>query len=220
MTKQEIINKVIKAFVADKRKSSGKKYIAINTFDLYYNNEKMLSKYFKDADDFAKDVYIYHIHIIDFKGYIKEIETRRTSGWCGDTYAYSVTYIANPCKEFVSLNKYITNTLKCEPLKIKDVYSEAIEGKRSTIFERYNTTLLAHDPEKCKELKLSLIHMRKSGWKANIDFKTDMYYGDRFNSYGEDMECEWFGSENRYAIVKFTTPSGRAAGELTLNVNR
>ena len=55
--------------------------------------------------------------------------------------------------------------------------------------------------------------MKKSNWSARIELKTDMYWGDRFNSYGEDRECEWDGLETKYALVTFTTPSGKKVGK-------
>ena len=55
--------------------------------------------------------------------------------------------------------------------------------------------------------------MKKSNWSAKLNLKTDMYWGDRYNSYGEDRENEWDGTETHYAVITFTTPSGKKVGE-------
>ena len=88
-----------------------------------------------------------------------------------------------------------------------------VSGKRSRIFERYNTVLLAHQSDKCKRIKAALQKMKKSNWSAKLNLKTDMYWGDRYTSYGEDRENEWDGTETHYAVITFTTPSGKKVGE-------
>lgn len=84
---------------------------------------------------------------------------------------------------------------------------------------RTGKTLLAHNANKCKQIKKDLQKLRKSTWKASIDLIPYTYYGDRFNSYGEDMESEWSGYELGYARVKFITPSGKIAATYDIFAN-
>lgn len=220
--KKTLITKLLKLDIAKAKNSKHdyeRSYITIDVSDFYVNHkDELLKCYDKDFqyDDLENDFYSLGIYKLEIPGYIKDCQISRPSGWLRDerpTHITQINYIAKQCKEFDSLNKYITSVLKCKALDINDIKRQNVAGKRSRIFDTYNVILLAHEPEKCKNIKAALQKMKKSNWSARIELKTDMYWGDRFNSYGEDMECEWNGLETKYALVTFTTPSGKKAGK-------
>lgn len=220
--KKALITKLLKLDIAKAKNSKHdyeRSYITIDVSDFYVNHKDELQKcYDKDfwCDDLENDFYSLGIYKLEIPGYIKDCQISRPSGWLRDerpTHITQINYIAKQCKEFDSLNKYITSVLKCKALDINDIKRQNVAGKRSKIFDTYNVILLAHEPEKCKNIKAALQKMKKSNWSARIELKTDMYWGDRFNSYGEDRECEWDGLETKYALVTFTTPSGKKVGK-------
>lgn len=220
--KKALITKLLKLDIAKAKNSKHdyeRSYITIDVSDFYVNHkDELLKCYDKDFwyDDLENDFYSLGIYKLEIPGYIKDCQISRPSGWLRDerpTHITQINYIAKQCKEFDSLNKYITSVLKCKALDINDIKRQNVAGKRSKIFDTYNVILLAHEPEKCKNIKTALQKMKKSNWSACIELKTDMYWGDRFNSYGEDRECEWDGLETKYALVTFTTPSGKKVGK-------
>ena len=220
--KKALITKLLKLDIAKAKNSKHdyeRSYITIDVSDFYVNHkDELLKCYDKDFwyDDLENDFYSLGIYKLEIPGYIKDCQISRPSGWLRDerpTHITQINYIAKQCKEFDSLNKYITSVLKCKALDINDIKRQNVAGKRSKIFDTYNVILLAHEPEKCKNIKAALQKMKKSNWSARIELKTDMYWGDRFNSYGEDRECEWDGLETKYALVTFTTPSGKKVGK-------
>ena len=220
--KKALITKLLKEDIAKAKKSkyeTERSYITIEVYRFFMNHKKELQKYYPKEyayEDLENDFYSLGIYNLDFSGYTKDYQIHKPSGWLRNerqSHITEINYIAKPCKEFESLNKYITSILKCKALGMNDVMRQGVAGKRSTIFERYNTMLLAHQSDKCKRIKAELQKMKKSNWSAKIDLKKDMYWGDRFNSYGEDMETEWSGTETHYALITFTTPSGKKVGE-------
>ena len=220
--KKALITKLLKLDIAKAKNSKHdyeRSYITIDVSDFYVNHkDELLKCYDKDFwyDDLENDFYSLGIYKLEIPGYIKDCQISRPSGWLRDerpTHITQINYIAKQCKEFDSLNKYITSVLKCKALDINDIKRQNVAGKRSKIFDTYNVILLAHEPEKCKNIKAALQKMKKSNWSARIELKTDMYWGDRFNFYGEDRECEWDGLETKYALVTFTTPSGKKVGK-------
>ena len=216
--------KIIKKEI-DYQKSKYKNIITLDFRDIYYNyeDEEKLDKIWKDDEQFLKDIYNLKLYTYcKLPGKYKEkIEYHEPGYWNRDSLGrciLSITYQLPACKEFVALNNYITNILKCKPLNDNDIFGQRVHGKRSSIFERGRLYLLAHDPEKCKELKKLLQSAKKPNWKAEIKIKKDTYWGDRFNMYGEDMECEWGGYEYGYAEVNFKTPSGKIVNTINLSL--
>lgn len=213
--KQEVITKLLKKYIV-KKKAEKTPIIDININDFYFDNKKQLTKYYPngDIDKLMEDIYTYKLYNIDLPNYTRIDGIHKPySSWLsrndGKPWVDSIKYISKPCKEFLSLNKYIQNTLKCKPLDIMDISSEGVSGKRSRIFDRFGLRLLAHDSKKCIEYKKSLQTTKKPNWKAKLDLKSDLDDGDRYNGRGEDMECEWDGREQKYAVITFTTPSGK-----------
>ena len=218
--KISVITKLLKKTITEQKT---KKYpvIEINIMDFYFDNKKILSKFYPNGDVYQleKDIYRYDLYKVDVPGYIQKTEIHRPSGWLRSersTYVDIIHFISKPCKEFESLNKYIVNVLKCKPLEITTVSAESVAGKRGQIFERYGLRLLAHDAKKCKDYKTTLQSIKKPNWKATIEFKYKLEDGDRYNGYGEDRECEWDGYEYNYAIITFKTPGGKVMNTVRL----
>ena len=215
-----VLKKLIKKNITE-QKSKKSPVIEINIDDFYFNNEKVLSKFYPndDIDQLEEDIYRYDLYKMDVPGYTQNTEIHNPSGWLRNersTYVDIIHYVSKPCKEFESLNKYIVNVLKCKPLEITTVSSERVAGKRGQIFERYGLQLLAHDAKKCKDYKTTLQSIKKPNWKATIEFKYKLEDGDRYNGYGEDRECEWDGYEYNYAIITFKTPGGKVMNTVRL----
>ncbi len=220
--KQEVISKLLKKYIANK-KTEKFPIIDININNFYYDNENILEKYYPngDIDGLMEDIYTYKLYKIDLPNYTRIDGIHKPySSWLSNNddkpWVDSIKYISKPCKEFLSLNKYIQNTLKCKPLDIMDISDERVSGKRSRIFDRFDLRLLAHNSKKCIEYKKSIQSTKKPNWKAKLDLKRDLDDADRYNGRGEDMECEWDGFERKYAVITFTTPSGKEMKKIYL----
>ena len=214
--------KIIKKEI-DKLKNKDKNLIYLDFKNIYYIYEDELDNIWEDEEQFLKDIYNLKLYqLCKLPGKYKEnIEYHEPNYWGRDTLGkcvLSITYQLPACKEFIALNSYITNILKCKPLNDNDVYVQRVEGKRSSIFGRGKKFLLIHNPEKCKEFKKLLQTTKKPNWKAELKIKHDTYWGDRFNSYGEDMEMEWNGHEYGYAEVNFKTPSGKIMNTINISL--
>lgn len=219
--KQDIVSKLLKKYIL-KKKADKTPIIDININDFYYDNERPLMKYYPngDIDALMEDIYKYKFNI-DLPNYTRIDGIHKPySSWLSRNddkpWIDSIKYISNPCKEFLSLNKYIQNTLKCKPLDIMDISSEGVSGKRSRIFDRFGLKLLAHDSKRCIEYKKSLQATKKPNWKAKLDLKSNLDDSDRYNGRGEDMECEWDGRKQKYGVITFTTPSGKEMKKIYL----
>ena len=208
-TKKKVLENAIKNML-DK-----KSYVVIYIWDLY-DQVKNASKYWKDYEYLAKDLYTNKMFSINIANYTYTLEIIRS--YEGYSYVEYITYVKKACKEFESLNNYFSNILHIAPLKFEDVKYEEVEGKRSYIFGRYNTTLLAHKPEKCKKLKQFIQKTKKSNQTVVINKKHYLYTGDRYNSYGEDMESEWSGYEDNYLEIIFKTPTGKIVNSINFHV--
>lgn len=220
--KQEIITKLLKKYIT-KKKADKTPVIDIDINNFYFDNEKVLGKYYPngDIDKLMEDMYTYKSYNIDIPNYTRIDGIHKPySSWLSRNddkpYIDSIKYISKPCKEFLSLNKYIQNTLKCKPLNIMDISDERVAGKRSHIFDRYGLNLLAHNSKKCAEYKKDIQSIKKPNWKAKLDLKRDLDDADRYNGRGEDMECEWDGFERHYAVITFTTPLGKEMKKIYL----
>lgn len=216
--KKELVHKAIKAIVADKKKDDKGKdvgYITIYPYEIY-ENIKNAEKIWVNEEKFAVDLQWYSMCYIDIPKYIEKVDV--TDPWNGSKYVSCVKYIMKRCKEFDSLNLYIKNVLKCKELGMEDVKREGIAGKRSSIFERWGTKLLAHSPETCKNIKAWCQKNKAGNWHGEIEKKHYTYWGDRFNSYGEDMECEWDGYEDNYIIIRLVTPTGKVKAQQEFHV--
>ena len=202
--KKRLVEKAIKEILKEEKS----KCVIIYPYQIY-DTIKNAEKVWKNEDAFFYELKNFVVDIPKYKKEVNIQEDWKTRSKCVD----SIMYTQKPCKEFDSLNLYIANILKCKPLSINDVMTQNIAGKRSAIFERYNIRMLAHEPEMCKQIKDWCRKTKSANWKAVIEKKHDVNYGDRYNSYGQDMECQWEGLERDYIIIKFLTPSGKVKAE-------
>ncbi len=220
--KIKVFKNIIKKEI-EYQKSIDKNYIYLNFRNIYGKYFDELENIWENDNDFLKDIIKYN-----FKNYCKpgakykeNIEYHEKSYWSvlnDFDYIDNITYQLPACKEFLSLNNYLQTTLKVKPLMDDDIYIQRVDGKRSTIYERGPKHLLAHDPEKCKYFKKLLQSTKKPNWKAVLELKSDTYWGDRFNMYGEDMESEWNGYEYKYAKITFKTPSGKIVNTVNIKL--
>ena len=183
----EVSNKKRAELIDFCKKELGKKKNAIVEFRYQFNDET--SDEIKHAAELVAGT-------LRGKGLIVSID--------GDANLHILT---KPCKEFVSLanwlKKYAGITL------LEDAIShQRLFGKRSsyTVEGEY---FFCHRPESCKALLAELRKNRTTGDVISMKLKSDIYYGDRFNSYGVDMESEWDGSASNIAVFEIITPTGR-----------
>ena len=175
--KKELVHKAIKAIVADKKKDDKGKdvgYIRIYPYDIY-EKIKNAEKIWPDEDKFPEDLQWYSMCYVDIPKYIEKVDV--VDPWSGSKYVSCIKYIMKRCKEFDSLNLYIKNVLKCKELGLEDVKKEGIAGKRSSIFDRWGTKLLAHSPETCKNIKAWCQKNKAGNWHGEIEKKHYTYWG-------------------------------------------
>ena len=213
--KKELVHKALKQIIADKKKDKEINYMTIYPYDIY-EKIKNAEKIWGNEEKFAEDLSWHSLCYMDIPKYIQKVDA--TDPWNGSKYVSCIKYIMKRCKEFDSLNLYIKNVLKCKELDMEDVKREGIAGKRSSIFERWGTKLLAHSPETCKNIKAWCQKNKAGNWHGEIEKKHYTYWGDRFNSYGEDMESEWSGYEDDYIIIKLVTPAGKVKAQQEFHV--
>ena len=213
--KKELVHKVIKQIIADKKKDKGSNYMIIHPYDIY-EKIKNAEKIWGNEEKFAEDLSWHSLCYMDIPKYIQKVDV--SNPWNGNKYVYCIRYVMKPCKEFDSLNLYIKNVLKCKELGMEDVKREYVTGKRSSIFDRWGTKLLAHSPEACKNIKAWCQKNKAGNWHGEIEKKHYTYWGDRFNSYGEDMECEWNGYEDNYIIIRLVTPTGKVKAQQEFHI--
>ena len=216
--KKELVHKAIKAIIAEKKKDNKGKdegYIRIYPYDIY-EKIKNAEKIWGNDEKFAEDLSWNSLCYMDIPKYIEKVDV--VDPWSGSKYVSCIKYIMKRCKEFDSLNLYIKNVLKCKELGLEDVKKEDIAGKRSSIFDRWGTKLLAHSPETCKNIKAWCQKNKAGNWHGEIEKKHYTYWGDRYNSYGEDRECEWDGYEDDYIIIRLVTPTGKVKAQQEFHV--
>ena len=123
------------------------------------------------------------------------------------SYTTFLRIIRKPCREFESLQNYMDKYAKCR-FTYDFRCTESLSGKRSSM-DITEVSMLCHNAPKCKEIHKWLKENKVYNKKCIITVDTDTYYGDRFNSYGEDMECEWSGYRTRTITITLYTPTGR-----------
>lgn len=120
-----------------------------------------------------------------------------------------------PCKEFFQLTSWL-NKYGNILLPFDSVCYQRLFGKRSWCEVR-SETYLCYQPNECKNY-LSVFRKHR---KTNDIFKlycgTEKYYGDRFNGYGEDRECEWDGSYSNRCEIEILSPSGKNKCKIILS---
>ncbi len=119
----------------------------------------------------------------------------------------NITIFSRPCKEFVQLSSWLAKYAGYI-LEVDTVSRLSVSGKRST-YDVTGAEYLCYKPEECIKILSLLRKYRSTGDKICVSAKSDRYYGDRFNSYGEDRESEWSGSVSNYLQFSICTPSGR-----------
>lgn len=218
LNKVKLVQKVITEIVKSKK---GQSYINISSWDIFNELEDLLRKnnisiydIWKNDDAFMSFFRTcYNVQISPY-----QLKLDKTIDYYGNAYIKGLIYSKKPCKEFDRLNKYLSTYLGVKTLAAGDIYREYVEGKRSTIFNRYGRKSLEYMPEKCVDIIKECRQVKKQNWKTKLDIKKELYTGDRYNSYGEDRECEWDGYEEFYLVISFYTPSGKNVKNLEFHV--
>ena len=165
-------------------------YSTIRSYDLSYD----------DGNGFIHDAKKYEPAILKIRGVcaIKHFSKG---------YGVSMVIYSKPCKEFVSLQKYLLKYAGYKLTEI-DIMAEYISGKRS-LYDVDDVTLLHTNPTKCKQIIDWCKTNKHYGNTLKVIPTDHIYYGDRFNSYGEDLECEWSGYRSHGIQIEVFTASGR-----------
>lgn len=165
-------------------------YSIIHNYDLSYDDRNGFIYYAKK----------YEPSILKIRGVhaIKRLSTG---------YSSSIIIYSKPCKEFVSLRKYLLKHADYNLTEI-DIMTECISGKRS-LYDVDDVTLLHTNPTKCKQILDWCKTNKHYGNILKVTPTDNTYYGDRFNSYGEDRECEWSGYRSHGIQIEVFTASGR-----------
>jgi hypothetical protein len=130
--------------------------------------------------------------------------------WCDKEYRFKrVEIFAKPCKEFITLRKYVE---KYTHLTIGDLdaYYVDVCGKRSSWSDSGRYYYLCYDAKECKKI-LDAIKAKK-GSKDVLKVSVEEYFdhGDE-GDYQCAMyqESEWYGHRGTKVCVKVATPSGK-----------
>lgn len=166
-------------------------YSTIHSYDLSYDDSHKFIRYTKK----------YEQSILKIRGvYAIKCFIKVYGG------IYIIIY-SKPCKEFVSLQKYLLKYAGYKLTEI-DIMDEHISGKRS-LYDVDGVTLLHTNPTKCKQILDWCKTNKHYGNILKVAPTDSIYYGDRFNSYGEDRECEWSGYRSHGIQIEVFTASGR-----------
>lgn len=131
------------------------------------------------------------------------------------SWSDTLVFHAKPCKEYVQLTKYLE---KCKlTLMPGDVRIDDISGKRSK-FDLLRRRTISHSPVTCTHALEWLKSMKGSTSTCGLKLNSKTYYGDRFDSYGVDMECEWEGHVEHTAAITVYTKTGRVRGEFNVSI--
>lgn len=143
-----------------------------------------------------------------FKNLVVDKSERGNYPWYYDAVE-KVSLLAEPCKEYTKLQKYIAKHANCAIADF-DLYSVGMGGKRGYLYgESGNRNYLAHNPKKC-EMYLKQMQDAKGAKDIMTCNVTEGQYIDeeerRCSSYYE-TECS--GEKLRYADITIKTPKGK-----------
>lgn len=128
---------------------------------------------------------------------------------------HSLSIFTKPCKEFFKLSTWLGKYAKIS-LPVDRVSRQNVFGKRNW-YEVTSESFLCYNPNRCKSYLEKLRKIRSSKDIFKCKDKCDPYYGDRFNSYGEDMESEWDGCITNTSEIVIDSPTGRKKGYVMLS---
>lgn len=122
-----------------------------------------------------------------------------------------------PCKAYTKLANYLNKiaqkgklTGQLHPTKL---FFSNISGKRSS-YDIEDMAYLQDSARQCGLiLKWLMDNNATTADSVTITYKSGIHWGDRFNSYGEDMECEWNGYEYSHIHIVLKTKTGRVRNE-------
>jgi len=134
---------------------------------------------------------------------------------CGDgywspkqTYFRRLEIFAKPCKEFISLVKYIEKYSRFT-LGDTDIFYTNVCGKR-TSWSDGKYRYLCYDAERCKAILADMRKYRGSKDTLKVGVKEFFSHGDD-TDYRVAMyqESEWYGCRGNKLVVSIKTPNGK-----------
>lgn len=132
------------------------------------------------------------------------------------TYPCIISLIAEPCKEFVSLQKYLAKYCGIT-IGDTDCYRVCIGGKRGRIYgEDGERRYICHEPIYCKSILEKLRIARGARDKANGAIKMQDNIDDWVLRNSIYNETEFSGTRCRQCVVTIQTPSGKIKAEITI----
>lgn len=197
---QEIVKAVKKIFRQTKT-TFGMNYVEVPIYtSVYYDNNYgenlftiRIEDYHTYTDIYFDDLTRRQVEIIS--QYIKdnlktfEIETKKIyTGWRYDDLIVPafIRKMGTPCNEFKQLVRLVKRKYHFD-LKITDLYSVQLHGKRSSCDEADSRFYTAYDPEECKYyLKLIEMYGRKQGTCEIVD-------DSEVDDWSKQAECEYDG---------------------------
>lgn len=149
----------------------------------------------------------------DWKGLVWETKKYPNRSW---SYPCIVSLLAEPCKEFVTLQKYLAKYCGIS-IGDADCFSVNISGKRGRIYgedgERY---YVCHEPRYCKAKLEKLRLERGSRNKAIGAIQLQDYIDDFSLRNSIHNETEFSGSRQRQCVVTISTPAGVTKAKVTI----
>lgn len=130
--------------------------------------------------------------------------------WCDKEYRFKrVEIFAKPCKEFVSLCKYIEKYTRLT-INDLDVYYVDVCGKRSSWSDSGRYYYLCYDVKECKKILDTLRKFKGSKDTLKVSVKEYFDHGDEGDyRCAQYQESEWYGHRGTKVCVEIATPSGK-----------
>ena len=132
------------------------------------------------------------------------------NSWNGyQTIFEKIEIYADPCKEFIQLNKMLQKYAG-KALNKTEIFFTTICGKRSSWSDTGRVKYLCFDANNCKNI-INFIREKKTS-KDKLTFKTDEYlsHGDEMAyDYAMYAESEWYGCRGNKLTIMIDTPAGR-----------
>ena len=126
-----------------------------------------------------------------------------------DEYFVRLEIFTKPCKEFISLSKYIEKNAEFT-LGDTEVYRVRVCGKRNNYSDTGDYRYLCYNSKKCSQILSDIRAHKTTRDSVSISVESYIDKGDE-SSYRSAMyhESEWYGQRGNKLCVIITTPSGK-----------
>lgn len=125
-------------------------------------------------------------------------------GWRSYSIICVLTIFKNPCKEFLSLKKYLSSYAKYD-LRLPTFYYKNIWGKRNSHYSKYEK-YLAYDSAACKSILSWLRANKATTCKIKVEESYNLYRDEE----NYVREIEWNGEEtNNMKVSLFSKKTNK-----------